>query len=61
MTKRIIEVTKTDADYKCIMCCEKQSTTRIRIKRLAYEDNIASFFVCDECLSKMQKDIEIYK
>ena len=61
MDKKIIEVTKVDVDYKCIMCCKKESTTRIRIKRLAYEDNIASFFVCDECLAKMQKDIEICK
>ena len=60
MDKKIIEVTKVDVDYKCIICCEKESTTRVRIKRLAYEDNIASFFVCDECFAKMQKDIEIY-
>ena len=59
MEKKIIEVTKKDNDYKCILCCEKPSTTRIRIKRLAYEDNIASFFVCDECLAKMQKEIGI--
>ena len=59
MEKKIIEVTKMDNDYKCILCCEKESTTRIRIKRLAYDDNIASFFVCDECLIKMQKEIGI--
>ena len=61
MKKRIIEVTKIDADYKCIICCENKSTTRIRIKRLAYEDNITSFFVCNECLAKMQRDIEVCK
>ena len=61
MDKKTIEVTKVDVDYICIMCCENEATTRIRIKRLAYEDNIASFFVCDECFAKMQKDIEIYR
>lgn len=59
MEKKIIEVTKMDTDYKCILCCKNISTTRIRIKRLAYEDNIASFFVCDKCLAQMQKEIEI--
>ena len=61
MEKKIIQVTKMDTDYKCILCCEKLSTTRIRIQRLAYEDNIASFFVCDECLAKMQREIGICK
>jgi hypothetical protein len=59
MEKKIIEVKKMDTDYQCILCCENMSTTRIRIKRLAYEDNITSFFVCDECLAKMQREIEI--
>ena len=58
MEKKIIVVTKMDNDYKCILCCERKSTTRIRIQRLAYDDNIASFFVCDECLAKMQKEIK---
>lgn len=59
MEKKIIEVSKfEDCDYKCIICCENLATTKIRIKRLAYEDNIVSFFICDECLAKMQKDIE---
>lgn len=58
MEKKIIELAKMDTDYKCILCCERKSTTRIRIKRLAYDDNIASFFVCDECLAKMQNEIK---
>lgn len=61
MEKKIIELTKMDTDYKCILCCENHSTTRIRIKRLAYDDNITSFFVCDECLARMQREIEICK
>ena len=59
MEKKIVEVKKVDTDYKCILCCEKPSSTRIRIQRLAYEDNIASFYICDECLAKMQREIEI--
>lgn len=59
MDKKIIELTKMDNDYKCILCCERKSTTRIRIKRLAYEDNITSFFVCDKCLSQMKNEIGI--
>ena len=59
MEKKIIEITKMDNDYQCILCCDRSSSTRIRIKRLAYEDNIASFFVCDECFAKMQREIEI--
>lgn len=58
MEKKIVELSKIDTGYQCIICCEKESTTRIRIKRLVYDDNIASFYVCDECLAKMQKDIE---
>ena len=58
MEKKIIVVTKMDNDYKCILCCDRKSSTRIRIQRLAYDDNIASFFVCDECLAKMQKEIK---
>lgn len=58
MEKKIIEVNSVDCDYQCIVCCEQHATTRIRIKRLAYEDNIASFFVCNECLTKMQNDVK---
>ena len=58
MENKIIEVTTVDCDYTCIVCCDRHATTRIRIKRLAYEDNIASFFVCDECLAKMQSDVQ---
>jgi hypothetical protein len=59
MEKKIIEVTRMDTDYKCILCCKNMSTTRINIKRLAYKDYIANFFVCDECLAKMRKEIGI--
>ena len=58
MENKIVEVNSVDCDYQCIVCCKQHATTRIRIKRLAYEDNIASFFVCDECLAKMQNDVK---
>lgn len=58
MEKKIIEVTHRDDDYQCIVCCGRKSTTRIKIQRLAYNDAIASFFVCDECLEKMRNEIK---
>ena len=59
MGKKIIEVTKIDTDHRCIICCKKDSTTKIKIQRPAYDDTIISFFVCNECLAQMQKEIEI--
>ena len=58
MKNTIVEVNSADCDYQCIVCCKQHATTRIRIKRLAYTDNIASFFVCDECLTKMKSDVK---
>ena len=58
MKNHIVEANSVDCDYQCIVCCKQHATTRIRIKRLAYEDNIASFFVCNECFDKMQNDVK---
>lgn len=59
MAKKIIEVTKIDNGCTCIICCKTPSTTKIKINRPDYDDCITSFFVCNECLAKMQKEIEI--
>lgn len=59
MENKIIETIKVNNDYKCLVCCERQSTTKIRINRLVQDDTIVSFYVCDECLSRIQKEIEI--
>ena len=61
MEKKIIELTKANDGSKCILCCENAATTKLKINRLVYDDSITSFFVCDACLSKMQKDIEVCK
>ena len=59
MGNRIIEITKTDSDYKCLICCKNHATTKMKINRLVNDDNVISFHVCNECLAQMQKEIEI--
>lgn len=59
MERKIIELIKTNEDYKCIICCKNDSIMKMRINRLVLNDNITSFSVCNECLAKMQKEIEI--
>jgi hypothetical protein len=61
MEKRIINLTVTDEGHKCLICCENQATIKIVISRPKYDDNINSFFVCNNCLAQMQKDIEMCK
>lgn len=62
MKKKIIELTRTETnDFNCIICCKKKATTKVRINRLVQDDSLTSFYVCDECLARMQKDIEVCK
>lgn len=58
MSKKIITLTKTNEDSKCLICCENKATAKLNISRSKYGDNVISFCVCDECLSQMQTDIE---
>lgn len=58
MERKIIELAKNDNGYKCLICCAKQATIKIKINRLVCDDSVTSFHVCDECLAKMQKEIE---
>lgn len=58
METKIIELTKTSGDNTCLICCKKPTTIKMRINRLVLDDSIISFSVCNECLAKMQKDIE---
>lgn len=59
MDKKIIELIKVqDEGYKCIICCENMATTKVKICRLVDDGSLTSFHVCNECLAKMQKDIE---
>ena len=58
MEKKIIELTKTSEDHTCLICCRKPATIKMKINRFVLDDSVVSFSVCDDCLAKMQKDIE---
>lgn len=59
MEKKIIEVTKSKDEHKCLICCNNPATLKMKINRPALDDCIISFSICNECLAKMQKEIEI--
>ena len=63
MEKKIIELTKCNPadEHGCIICSNKHATTKVNIQRLIdiKNDSLIIFFVCDDCVAKMQKDIEI--
>lgn len=60
MEKRIINLSKAKEDYGCIICCNNPATTKVERLRLVNlkNDSLISFNVCDECLIKMQNDIQ---
>ena len=60
MEKKIIELTKCREDHQCIICCQREATTKVNIQRLVKvnNDSLIIFFVCDECLARMQDDIQ---
>ena len=60
MEKKIINLSEAKEEYGCIICCKNQSTTKVEILRLTNNknDSLISFNVCDDCLSKMQQDIQ---
>jgi hypothetical protein len=57
MEKRIIELTKVNDDSRCLLCCEREATVKVKINRVKYDDGVIGFNVCDVCLSQMQNDI----
>ena len=57
MEKKLIELTKNN-DHKCLLCCERDATVKFSIKRDKYGDTIISLHVCNQCLAKMQNDIQ---
>jgi hypothetical protein len=63
MEKKIIELTKCNPNdgHSCIICSNPHATTKVNIQRLINirNDSLIIFFVCDECVAKMQKDIEV--
>lgn len=63
MEKKIIELTKCNPNdhHGCIICPgHKPATTQVNIQRLVNikNDSLIVFYVCDECVAKMQNDIQ---
>lgn len=60
MEKKIINLSKANEDYGCIICCKNNATTKVEILRLVNlkNDLLISFNVCDNCLAQMQQDIQ---
>lgn len=58
MEKKIINLTKINGGYQCLLCCEREATIKVSIDRVKYGDNVIGFDVCGQCLSKMQEDIQ---
>ena len=60
MENKIINITKATEEYQCLICCNhKPAEFKIVIQRPEEEDIVTSFHVCNKCLSKMQRDIEV--
>lgn len=59
MSQKIIELKKLNDVCKCLICCKKPGTITMKINRLVLDDSVISFSICNECLAKMQKEIEI--
>lgn len=59
MNHKIIEIKKSDVGYKCLICCKNMATIKMKINRLVLDDCVTSFSICNECLARMQKEIEI--
>lgn len=58
MEKKIINLIKDNDGGSCLICGKKEVTIKVRIQRINPEDNITSFHICDECVVRMQQDIQ---
>ena len=59
MEKKIINITKRTEGGVCLLCCENKAALKMEINRVKYDESVVSFYICNECLAKMQKDIEV--
>jgi hypothetical protein len=63
MEKKIVELSSLEEHEQTSKClvCGYVADHKLKINRinLGYDDSIISFNVCNSCLAKMQKDIEI--
>lgn len=58
MEKKIINLIKETGVGTCLLCCEREATVKVEIGRVKYNDSVIGFYVCDQCLAKMQQDIQ---
>jgi hypothetical protein len=58
MDNNIIELIQSKEDYHCLTCGSDAGKIKVRIQRINPVDCITSFHICDQCLAKMQKDIQ---
>lgn len=59
MEKKIIEFENAGSGNRtCLLCFDKPAKMKLTINRVKFNDVVTSFHICDECLAKMQKDIE---
>lgn len=58
MERKIIKLTNVNDGHHCLLCCGRTATVKVEINRVKYEDNVICFDVCDQCLARMQQDIQ---
>ena len=57
--EKIIEVKTSEEGFKCLLCCQAAAKLKLTITRPAQKDTVTSFHVCDACLARMQREIQI--
>lgn len=58
MDKKIIEFTKVGQYCKCLLCGKMGAEVRMTIHRSIYDDCVASFHICDDCLSQTRQEMQ---
>lgn len=60
MEKKIIELSAVDSNHNtCLLCCDNKAAAKLTINRVKYDDTVISFHICNKCLVRMQREIEI--
>ena len=57
MEKKIINLTKYNGDCGCLTCGADVATAKVTIQRIHREDSVLTFYVCDQCVVRMQSDV----
>ena len=58
MEKRIIELTKINDGHQFLFFFFREATVKVVINLAKYNDSVIGFDVCNQCLSRMQSDIQ---